>query len=268
MSCPTPSLTRHHHVNTPESAALQWKTALRLLRGIAVLPETASGRDGRIGEARFFFSQCGVPRLETLARLLVPGMSARQLLCVLVPVERVASRQRITDADMGLKTGDGVTAGDHAPMPVIVVADNLRSAVNIGGIFRTAEFFQSEAVWLCGYTATPDHPHVVRSAMGTEACVPWQTWDHMQSAIAALRARGFVIYALETCSKAEPADRCLYRFPAAILLGNERFGLDPDILAGADSVISIAACGTKNSLNVVSAFAIAAQAMRRCFDAC
>jgi len=242
----------------------QWKTALRLLRAIAALPEADAGRAGRVGEARAFFEGSGVDRLRQLARLLEPDMSDRQLLCVLVPVERVAARARIADADMGLVSHDHSVAA-AARMPLIVVADNLRSAVNTGGLFRTAEFFGAEAVWLCGYSATPEHPHVARAAMGAERLVPWRAFDRVQDALAALRAEGRRIYALETAERAEDVVNCAWTLPGALLLGNERFGLDPETLAQADAVVAIAGRGIKNSLNVVSAFAIAIhQARRRC----
>ena len=111
----------------------QWKTALRLLRAIAALPESDPGRDGRVGEARAFFEGSGVDRLHQLARLLEPGISPRQLLCALVPVERVAARERVADADMGIVSEDR-DAAPAARMPLVVVADNIRSAVNTGGL--------------------------------------------------------------------------------------------------------------------------------------
>lgn len=249
----------------PPEALSQWKTALRLLRAIAALPEADPGRAGRVGEARAFFESSGVDRLRALARLLVPGLSDRQLLCALVPIERVAARERLADADLGLRCEDRPAAA--APrLPLVVVADNIRSAVNTGGLFRTAEFFGAEALWLCGYTATPEHPHVARAALGAERLVPWRAFDRVQDAIAAVRAEGRRLYALETVEGAEDPADCTWNFPAALLLGNERFGLDPETVAQADAVIAIEGRGVKNSLNVVSAFAIAAHGIRRRYD--
>ncbi|MGI5870121.1 MAG: TrmH family RNA methyltransferase [Kiritimatiellia bacterium] len=251
---------------TPSPEALpQWKTALRLLKAIAELPEADPGRDARVAEARAFFEGSGVDRLRRLARLLETGLADRQLLCALVPVERVAARDRVADADMGLVSHDRA-APAAAPLPLVVVADNIRSAVNTGGIFRTAEFFGARAVWLCGYTATPEHPHVARAAMGADSLVPWRAFDRVGDALDALRADGRRLYALETAEHAQDVAACDYAFPAALLLGNERFGLDPETLARADAIVSIAGHGMKNSLNVVAAFAIAAQCIRRRYD--
>ncbi|MDD4059990.1 MAG: TrmH family RNA methyltransferase [Kiritimatiellae bacterium] len=252
-------------MHTPPEALPRWKTALRLLRAIAALPEADPGRAGRIGEARAFFEGSGVDRLRQLARLLEPGLTDRQLLCAIVPVERVAARERVADADMGLVSRDRADA-PATRLPLVVVADNIRSAVNTGGLFRTAEFFGAEALWLCGYSATPDHPHVARAAMGAERLVPWRAFDRVQDALDALRAEGRRIYALETAERAEDVADCAWAFPAALLLGNERFGLDPETLAQADAVVAIAGHGVKNSLNVVSAFSIAIHHMRRRHD--
>lgn len=252
----------------PQDDRSDWKTALRLLRAIADLPEDAPARQKRITEAQTFFSQSAVLRLQSLARLLVPNLSEKQLLCVLVPVERVAARERITDTDMNLQADDAACATPASRFPLIVVADNIRSAVNTGGIFRTCEFFGAEAIWLCGYTATPEHAHVARAAMGTEHSLPWRSFDNIRDAITLLRDEDRHIYALETCADAADVGHCQYTFPAAILLGNERFGLDPEVISLADTVLAIKGYGTKNSLNVVSAFAIATHTMRRSFNRC
>lgn len=239
----------------------QWKTALRLLRAIEELPEGSRERESRIHEARGFFLESRVEHLQKLARILQDGMDDKQLLCAIVPVERVAARQRVTDADMHLVSTDlPVPSADT--FPLTIVADNLRSAMNIGGIFRTAEFFGADAVWLCGYTATPEHPHVAKSAMGAEQLVPWRTFPDVRYAIAELHAQGRAVYALETADNAQDVTHFQYQFPSALLLGNERFGLDPEVLSLSDAVVAIRSHGSKNSLNVVSAAAITLCAAR------
>ena len=250
--------------NSPETTR-DWKIALRLLRQIAVLPEDAAARVGQLNEAHDFFAGSGVERLQKLARLVVPGITDKQLLCVLVPVERVAARERITDADMGITSHDSYAVGP-ATFPLIVVADNIRSAVNIGGLFRTVEFLGAEALWLCGYSATPEHPHVARSAMGAEKMVPWRWFDNVREALIELRENGVHLYALETTEWARDVTACAYEFPAALIVGNERFGLDPEIVDGVDATVIIQARGIKNSLNVVSALAIAGHVVRGEYD--
>lgn len=237
-----------------------WKTALERLRRI----ESAVGSDERdraIAAARRHFETCGEPRLADLARLLSPGMSDTSLVAALVPVERVASRAALSDADLGITSADA-TVPDRPRLPLIAVADNLRSAFNVGGLFRTADAAGAEAVWLCGYSATPDHPAVRRAAMGADTTVPWRSFPNVRDAVAALRADGRAVYALETSLRAVPVERFPFNTPCGLLLGSERFGLDPDVVRDADAVLRIDTFGAKNSLNVVCAFAVAAYAAR------
>ena len=81
------------------------------------------------------------------------------------------------------------------------------------------------------------------------------------------RAGGRRVVALETSARAVPLREARFGFPALLLLGSERFGLDPDVVASADECVAIPGHGAKNSLNVVSAFAVAAAAMRAAWDA-
>jgi rRNA methylases len=237
--------------------ANEWKQAHRLLREVAAAPERTPERDRAALIARAHLASARDPHLSKLAPLLLPPVSDKQLLCALVPVERRASRDRLSDADLGITTADPPAPSHTAAAPMIVVADNIRSALNIGGIFRTSAFFGITELWLCGYTATPENPHVLKSAMGTEKTIPWRSLDSATVALSELRHRGYSIHALETASDAISAADFAPRFPAALLIGNERFGLDPETLALCDSVVSINGCGAKNSLNVVSALSIA-----------
>ena len=250
-------------MSAAESIPRAWKTALSLLRRIEDAPRTGEqeGRDRAIAAARRHFESCGDPRLAKLARLLAPGMSDASLLAALVPVERAASRAFVTDADLGISTADA-TAPGRPRLPLVAVADNLRSAFNVGGIFRTADAVGAEAVWLCGYSATPEHPAVRHAALGADETVPWRTFANVRDAVAELRAAGRAVYALETSASAIPVESFAFGAPCGILLGSERFGLDPEVVRDADAVLRIDTFGAKNSLNVVCAFAVAAYAAR------
>ena len=244
----------------------EWREALRLVRAAAAPAPSPAAREAALAAARAFLAGAESARLRGFARLLAPGATERAVLCALVPLERVDARTRVTDADMGLTDADASGAAPDR-FPLVVVADNLRSALNVGGLFRTADFLGAEAVWLCGYSATPDHPQVARSALGAERTVPWRRFDGVREAVAALRAEGRCVYALETSARATPPERAAMDRPAALLLGSERFGLDPDVVAAADACLAIPGHGAKNSLNVVSAFAIAGHALRLRWDA-
>lgn len=248
-------------IQTPE-----WRTALRLVRAADRAAAGTPAREAALAAARSFLAGAASARLRGFARLLAPGADARSLAAALVPLERVDARTRVSDADLGIAGSD---APDAVPdrFPLVAVADNLRAALNTGGLFRTADFFGAEAVWLCGYTATPDHPHVARAALGAEKTVPWRAFPDVRDAVSEARARGWRVVALETSSRAVPLAEVRFGFPAALLLGSERFGLDPDVVASADLCVAIPGHGAKNSLNVVSAFAVAAAAARAAWDA-
>ena len=235
----------------------EWKTALRLVRA-ALDDGTDTAR-----AAAFDFLRCAESkRLVGIAHLLQPGTTPRAIQAALVPLERVDKRARVTDAEMGIRTTD--SAPGHADRAAFtVVADNVRSAFNAGGIFRTADFFGADRLILCGYTPGPDNPQVKKTALGADETVPWEHAGDIRDVIDRLHAEGYFVYALETADGAADIATVTPSFPCAILLGNERFGLDPDVVAAADAILEIPSHGMKNSLNVVSAFAIAAAFFRR-----
>ncbi len=237
----------------------EWKTALRLVR--AALESNA---DGARAAAFDFLRTARAPRLVGLAHLLQPGTTQRAMQAALVPLERVDKRVKITDAEMGIRTSDAASP-NHPPPDgrITAVADNIRSAFNAGGLFRTADFFGMERLVLCGYTPGPDNPQVKKTSLGADETVPWEHAGDVRDVIDRLHAEGYAVYALETADGATDIATAKPSFPCALLLGNERFGLDPDVVAAADEVLEIPSHGMKNSLNVVSAFAVAAAFLRR-----
>ncbi len=237
----------------------EWKNALRLVRDAFSAPNDLQKRL----EAQRYLASCGEVRISRLAPLLGQSATLQDMQAAIVPLERVDRRTRITDADMGITTQDRDECVDFSGERICVVADNLRSAFNVGGLFRTCDFFGIQKLILCGYTATPENDQVKRAALGAEESVEWTHKEDIRIAVGELRKQGYTIYALETGTKAKKLNRDFRaQFPCAILLGNERFGLDPDVVALADEIIEIPALGKKNSLNVVSAFAITAAFFR------
>ena len=236
------------------------KTALQLVR--AALD---GGTDAARAAAFDFLRTAESKRLVGLAHLLQPGTTPRAVQAALVPLERIDKRAKVTDAEMGIRTTDNKSRPVRPPAGgcLTVVADNIRSAFNAGGIFRTADFFGVERLILCGYTPGPDNPQVKKTALGADETVPWEHAGDIRDVIDRLHAEGLVVYALETADGAADISTVTPAFPCALLLGNERFGLDPDVVAAADAVLEIPSHGMKNSLNVVSAFAVAAAFFRR-----
>lgn len=200
------------------------------------------------------------PGLRDLPRRLAADLAPHELSALIVPLERALDR-RVRDEDFLPVTDRGEPREE--PMPVCVVADSLRSAWNVGGFFRTGECLGVREIWLTGYSAGPDDARVARAAMGTDRRVAWRRLRSAGDALRALRERGDFAIALET-DEAHPTLALVeLRFPCALLLGNERFGLSPSVVAEADARARIPTYGAKASLNVVSALAIALHELRR-----
>ena len=145
------------------------------------------------------------------------------------------------------------------PHPIVVVVHDLRSAHNVGSVFRTADAAGLAHVYLTGITPTPDHRGVTKTALGAQDSVPWTAAPDLDALIATLRASGTTIAALERTPHAvEPADVPASAFPLALVLGNEVAGVPAHVLAAADLVVGLPQWGVKASLNVSVAFGIAA----------
>lgn len=141
--------------------------------------------------------------------------------------------------------------------PVHIVLDRLRSAFNVGGVFRTADAARIAEVVTCGYTAHPPHPKLEKTALGTQDYVPTRHFQSAVEAILDLKAGGVPVYALETTNVSETYSAVAYPRPVALVLGNEALGVAEDALQLCDRIVHIPMSGKKNSLNVVSACAVA-----------
>ena len=148
---------------------------------------------------------------------------------------------------------------------VQALLDNIRSSLNVGSIFRTADGAGVTHLHLCGITPAPDHPKVAKTALGAEYSVPWtQYWDALEAATS-LSQGGFELWALEGGPKSESIFEAVKKAPERPLLlvvGNEVSGVDPGLLELCQRVVSIPMQGAKQSLNVAVAFGIAVYTLR------
>lgn len=144
-----------------------------------------------------------------------------------------------------------------------VILDNVRSAYNVGAIFRTADGVGVAKVHLCGITPVPTHnPSMSKTALGAEAVVPWTCHPNAYHLGGDLRDKGYQLLALECTPQSIP----IYRFqsdpaesqPIALIVGNEKAGIDPDLIKLCDAVLMLPMVGRKSSLNVAVAFGVAA----------
>jgi tRNA G18 (ribose-2'-O)-methylase SpoU len=142
--------------------------------------------------------------------------------------------------------------------PIVLVLDNVRSAYNVGSLFRTAETAGVEEVMTCGITCHPPHPKLSKTALSATEHVQYRHFDDVAAAIDTCKAKNYTVVAMETTNEAVPYDQLPYsRQGVALVLGNEMFGVDPAILAKCDHVVQIPTFGVKNSLNVASAAPVA-----------
>jgi tRNA G18 (ribose-2'-O)-methylase SpoU len=144
-------------------------------------------------------------------------------------------------------------------VPLVLVLENIRSALNVGSLFRTADAFRLQELCLVGYTAGPDNREVRKTALGAEHSVPFRAFDSISICLETLRQEGFVIWALEQTSKSiRLQNAVLPDAPLVLVLGNEVAGVSPAALALSDGALEIEQGGIKHSLNVAVAGGIAA----------
>lgn len=143
--------------------------------------------------------------------------------------------------------------------PLVVVMDHVRSIYNVGSIFRTADAFRLQGLYLCGITAVPPHPEIHKTALGAEDSVCWRYFRDTHDAVDELRAQGYVILAVEQCrdSTSLQCFRIEKGKKYALILGNEVKGVQQQIVDKCDGCIEIPQYGTKHSLNVSVAGGIA-----------
>ncbi|MBQ9501427.1 MAG: TrmH family RNA methyltransferase [Lentisphaeria bacterium] len=139
---------------------------------------------------------------------------------------------------------------------VIIVLDRLRSAHNVGNIFRIAEALGVSEIIACGYTPVPPHPRLVKTAMGTDEMVPFRTFATSLDAVNALRREGVrEILAAEPLPGSVPVWRKNFNFPLAVIFGNEALGVHPETLKTVDGTVCLPMYGKKASINVGNAAA-------------
>ena len=156
----------------------------------------------------------------------------------------------------------------HLPHPISVIAHDIRSAHNVGSIFRTADSAGLAHVYLTGFTATPEHRGVRKTALGAENAVPWSLHEDPLVLLDILKSEGTWIAALERTDGAIGVDAILAEhFPMALVLGNEVSGVPTALIESADVVLALPQYGTKDSLNVSVAFGIAAYGLVERFRA-
>ncbi|MEM6967015.1 MAG: RNA methyltransferase [Bacteroidota bacterium] len=147
---------------------------------------------------------------------------------------------------------DATTFKQQAKTPVVIVLDNIRSGLNVGSAFRTADGFGLEKIFLCGITVTPPHREILKTAIGATQSVDWEYAKTTLEAILKLKAAGYQLIAVEQVDDKiwlqdfEVAEDQKY----ALIFGNEVNGVSEEILEHLDACVEIPQIGTKHSFNI------------------
>ena len=136
--------------------------------------------------------------------------------------------------------------------PVVVVLDNVRSMHNVGSVFRTADGFLLEAIYLCGYTPKPPHRDIQKTALGATETVAWQAFNETIDAIESLKKQGYKLVAVEQAKNSVMLDQIYFTAgeKLAVVLGNEVDGVEQAVINACDYCVEIPQFGMKHSLNV------------------
>jgi len=139
-----------------------------------------------------------------------------------------------------------------AKTPVIAVLDNIRSMHNVGSVFRTADAFLIEAIFLCGYTPQPPHRDINKTALGATETVDWMFFTTTVAAVHELKNRGYKVYAVEQTEGSTSLEKFTVNpeEKMAVVFGNEVEGVNDEVLQLVDGSIEIPQSGMKHSLNI------------------
>jgi 23S rRNA (guanosine2251-2'-O)-methyltransferase len=161
--------------------------------------------------------------------------------------------RKLSMAELNRKSVDEFKAAEKNT--VIAVLENIRSSYNVGSVFRTADAFLLEAVYLTGYTGVPPHKEIKKTALGAEDTVKWKHFASAPEAVSALKTAGYKVFAAEQAADSIPLHK-LHFAPddkIAIIFGNEVTGVEQETLLQCDGCIEIPQLGMKHSLNIATA---------------
>lgn len=158
--------------------------------------------------------------------------------------------RKLDNNELGRKSVDDFKLA--AKTPIIILLDDIRSLNNIGSVFRTADAFLVEKIYLCGITATPPNKEIHKTALGATETVQWEYAENIIDLITRLQAESTAIYAVEQVENAIMLQDFTPRGQnrTALIFGNEVFGVSQRAIELCDGCIEIPQAGTKHSLNI------------------
>ena len=143
-------------------------------------------------------------------------------------------------------------------IPIVIVLENVRSAYNVGSIFRTSDAFLLESIYICGYTAHPPHKEIKKTALGAEDTVAWKYFKKTREAIEELRKENYRVFSIEQAVNSHPLQETTIEKDEkiAVIFGNEVTGVEQSTIELTDGCIEIPQLGTKHSLNIATAVGV------------
>lgn len=159
-------------------------------------------------------------------------------------------KRKLLNSELERKSVEEFKQADKTP--VIVILDNVRSLNNIGSVFRTADAFLIEKIYLCGITAKPPHKDIQKTALGATETVEWEYYEDTLEIVEKLKADGIKVFSIEQTENSvmlndfelQKGENC------AVIFGNEVRGVQQKVVSASSGVIEIPQLGSKHSLNI------------------
>ncbi|CAN5131275.1 RNA methyltransferase [soil metagenome] len=185
------------------------------------------------------------PRFPSTLSVPIPSLAA-----LLHTSSYLYIMRKLLNEELGRKTESEFRKADKNP--IIIVLDNVRSMNNVGSVFRSADAFLIDAIYLCGFTPIPPHREIQKTALGATETVQWKHFPSTTDAITQLKSEGCRIYAVEQVENSISLTDFLpeQNTKLALIFGNEVEGVQQEVISNCDGVIEIPQYGTKHSLNI------------------
>ena len=168
-------------------------------------------------------------------------------------VNYFCAMRKLSMEELGRKSVDEFKQSEK--FPIILVLENIRSAYNVGSVFRTADAFLAEGIYIIGYSAKPPHKEIKKTALGAEETVEWKYFKTTAEAIADLKAKEYKIFAAEQTEGSLKLQAVNFsaKEKIAVVFGNEVTGVEQSSIHLCDGCIEIPQLGMKHSLNIATA---------------
>jgi 23S rRNA (guanosine2251-2'-O)-methyltransferase len=165
----------------------------------------------------------------------------------------ICAMRKLSMAELGRKSIDEFRGS--AKFSIIVVLENIRSAYNVGSVFRTSDAFLIEAIYIIGYSAKPPHKEIKKTALGAEETVLWKYFKTTKEAIEELKNEQYKVYAVEQAKDSYKLQTVSFKQEEkiAVIFGNEVTGVEQTTIDNCDGCIEIPQLGMKHSLNIATA---------------